>query len=136
MSENLKNICAMIQRIRQIMEQRALTINGFAKATQLDPGNFQRKMKGQQNITERDIYKICTSLGVSRTWLTTGEGDMYAPDDSYARPVIMQSNSHVHGDAQNVIGSGDTAALMKEVELLRSENAWLRSLVEARLKTT
>lgn len=124
----------MISRIKQLMEQRALTANGFARAAQLDPGNFQRKIKGQQNITEKDIYKICTAFGVSRAWLVSGEGDMYAPDDTYKTPTIIQTNDHVHGDAQNIVQSADTAALMAKVELLEKENAWLRSLVEARIK--
>lgn len=119
----------IVLRIKELMTEKAHSVNSFAKAVGIDPANMQKKMKGQQNISGKDVYKICSTLGLRREWLMDGTGPKYE-----TRPTIIQTNDHVHGDAQNIVQSADTAALMAKVELLEKENAWLRSLVEARIK--
>lgn len=64
------------ERIAMVARDQALSITGFAKKVDVDPGNFNKKMKGTLRFTKTDLEKINRVFGISANWLMTGEGDM------------------------------------------------------------
>lgn len=124
---------AVKQRIEQVRRGEGLTPNAFAKLAKIDPSGFYRKINGSEPVTPKNIDKIVSAFGVRREWLLHGTGDM-RENAAILPPSVTQMNDHVQGDAYNVNNGTECAALMKEVEMLRQENAWLRSLVEKKLQ--
>lgn len=121
------------ERIKALIDLNGDTVNSFAMKVGINPGNLNKKIKGQQPVTDRDIRIIATKEGIRREWLRHGTGDM--KEKAVTLPSsVTQLNDHVQGDAYNVNNGTECAALMKEVEMLRQENAWLRSLVEKKLQ--
>ena len=72
----------------QISELRAAL-----KVTQEEMGNrlgvtraaISRIEKGDRNLTEQMILSICREFNVNEHWLRTGEGDMFAPNNTDER---------------------------------------------------
>lgn len=116
-------------RIKKVMQDFSYTPNALAMAIGVAPTNLSAKMRGKQQFTERDFRKIHDKLGVSLEWLRDGAGNMYE------RKIVSinQSNKHVKGDAWNICGEMDISVILKELEMLREQNKWLRSLLEKKV---
>ena len=74
------------ERITMVARDQALSITGFAKKIDVDPGNFNKKMKGILRFTKTDLEKINRTFGISGEWLINGTGDMKAK----FRPAITE----------------------------------------------
>ncbi len=70
----------ILARIKQLMASRGQTANAFAIQADINSSNFAKKMKETMKITKADIDKICDNLGVSRSWLVSGNGEPYTPE--------------------------------------------------------
>lgn len=114
------------------MAEENLTPNAFSRKVGIDPSGFQRKMKGVSPFTNKDFDKIQNAFGILRSWILTGEGEKCSRDQTR----VEQRNEYVLGDAWNIVGADGIVALKKEVEMLREQNEWLRSLVETKIKGT
>ena len=56
------------------------TANAFAKSAGIDPANFARMLKGQQNITQKTLKKIALAYPqLNMDWVTKDEGEMILP---------------------------------------------------------
>lgn len=66
-----------IKRLQAVLKDRGETKNAFSIIVGINPSNFNRKMRGEIPFTEKDFTKINKSIGVSRSWLEYGDGDMY-----------------------------------------------------------
>lgn len=134
------------ERVEFLIEDKHYTPNGFAKATGIDPSNMQKKLKGAQPFTEKDLYKIST-IGVSFDWLKTGNGDMYEQKQPTTQIVHIQGNNSaasVNGDAyananinqleqlvdKIVVPKTEYFLMQQENEHLKSENARLFSIID------
>jgi len=69
---------SVTERILSVLNRQGLSISGFAKAVNIDPGNFSKKMKGTQPFTKRDFLLIEKATGISKEWLEFGLGEMMA----------------------------------------------------------
>lgn len=63
-------------RLIKYMSQKGHTVNSLAKEISIDPSNFNKMLKGEQKITDKTVSKIVNALGLNRSWLLDGEGDM------------------------------------------------------------
>ena len=70
------NQAEVMGRILELQKKSGLSSAAFARSIGIDPANFSRKIKFQQTLTRLDVKKICTNLGLSEAWLTTGMGEM------------------------------------------------------------
>lgn len=68
----------IIARLRHIMQLRHLTQRRLAGMLHLDPANLSKVMNGKLNFTEGLINRIVVDLGISKAWLTRGEGVPFA----------------------------------------------------------
>lgn len=66
-----------IKRLQAVLKDRGETKNAFSIIVGINPSNFNRKMRGEIPFAEKDFTKINKSIGVSRSWLEYGDGDMY-----------------------------------------------------------
>ncbi|MCM1521886.1 MAG: hypothetical protein NC039_04455 [Muribaculaceae bacterium] len=64
----------MISRLRYIMELRRLSQRRLALLLRIDPSNLSKVLSGKLPFTEGLVNRIVVDLGISKKWLTTGEG--------------------------------------------------------------
>lgn len=67
----------MIARLRHIMELRHLSQRRLAALLQIDPSNLSKVLSGKYPFTKGLVNRIVADLGISKAWLTTGEGTPY-----------------------------------------------------------
>lgn len=92
------------KRIEVLIEQKECSVSGFAKKVGIDPSNLQKKLKGMQPFTAKDLYKISTSLNISVDWLKTGVGEMRR----VAMPEVGNI-SNVHHFANSILSTGNNS---------------------------
>lgn len=73
------------ERIKELVRESGVAANSFGKTVGIDPSNFSRKMRGEQSITRKDIDKISSAIGVSKTWLMDGSGEKYIKEEASAQ---------------------------------------------------
>lgn len=71
------NISERVKHLRK--DILAMTQDEFAKSINLSRSNLCNIEVERINVTERVIYDICDTYGISEVWLRTGEGDIYPP---------------------------------------------------------
>ncbi len=64
----------LISRIKYLMGVMGLRQNAFANRVGTNVSNFSKQLNGKLAVGESLINKIVISMGVSKKWLTTGEG--------------------------------------------------------------
>lgn len=64
------------ERIATVAKDQGLSITGFAKKIDVDPGNFNKKMKGTLRFTKTDLEKINRVFDISPEWLINGTGEI------------------------------------------------------------
>lgn len=72
----MTNLNSISERVEWLQKKSGLTKRAFSLGIGLDPANYDRKVKGSQNWTEKDVRKF-TEHGVNQEWLETGEGEPY-----------------------------------------------------------
>ena len=73
---------AGIIRIKQLMNSMGLKQAAFAERIGVDASNFSKHLNGKLPLSENLYNKIVVSVGASKEWLVSGEGDMWKPTHS------------------------------------------------------
>lgn len=73
--ENVKND-EVRKNLSLVIQDLKLNNNSFASMVEIDASNFSKKMKGEQNITSKDLSKL-SRANINPDFLLTGKGDMY-----------------------------------------------------------
>ena len=88
---------AKIERIKQLIDDLGITQSEFAKRISIDASNFSKHLTGKLAISDSLINKIVVELGVSKEWLTTGNGTMYPVSNNdlhtHIRTVTLPSEA-------------------------------------------
>lgn len=71
----------MNNRISLIRKQKGLKQDAFAERLGLTKNFISLVETGKREPSDRTIKDICREFGVNETWLKTGEGEMYLPED-------------------------------------------------------
>lgn len=64
----------IVRRLRHIMTLRRYNQRSLAALLRIDPANLSRVLTGKANFTDGLVNRIVVDLGISKRWLTTGEG--------------------------------------------------------------
>jgi transcriptional regulator with XRE-family HTH domain len=68
-------------RIRQVIDEENITVYELSKKTGISQSVISRILSNKtQKPTVKVLYLIADALKVSKTWLTTGEGEMLKSD--------------------------------------------------------
>lgn len=67
----------MNERLVMLRKELKLTQSEFAKKIQISRSHLSGIENGSKSFTERVVSDICREFDVNRTWLETGEGDMF-----------------------------------------------------------
>lgn len=67
----------MNERLVMLRKKLKLTQSEFAKKIQISRSHLSGIENGSKSFTERVVSDICREFDVNRTWLETGEGDMF-----------------------------------------------------------
>ena len=72
----------MKDRLKQLRKALDLSQRDLAKRLEIKPGTIGPWETGKEKIPKARIYQICKEFNVNRTWLETGEGEMFGEDQS------------------------------------------------------
>ncbi len=72
----------IIKRIRKLMLLMSLSQGAFSNKLGISPANMSKHLSGRLPITVGLVNRIALDLGVSRTWLMTGEDVPFGKADS------------------------------------------------------
>lgn len=72
------------ERIKQVRKVMKLTQADFAEKIGLKPTAVLMYEKGNRNVSEQSIVLICQAFSVNEEWLRTGEGEMFAAQETLA----------------------------------------------------
>lgn len=78
---SLSHSTEIISRIRFLLDTCRMSQARFAKRISIDPANLSKHLSGKLPVTSGLINRIAVDMGVSKKWLTTGEGVPFAKDD-------------------------------------------------------
>lgn len=98
--ENAEN--GTSERIKNVRKTLGLTQEEFAAKIKVSRPNIGNIETGKIGITERIISDICETFKVNRTWLETGEGEQFVPEqtedkiiEAFGRVVKMPDDAFV-----------------------------------------
>lgn len=87
----------IIERISFLIDKLGFrSRNHFSVVVGIGSSDFSRKMKGETPFTNPDIFKICSSLGIRKDWLVSGEGDMYDRNEEPRKVTVVQDDFLKH----------------------------------------
>lgn len=69
------------ERIKEARKTLGLTLEKFGERLGVGKSAISNIETGNRNLTEQMSRAICREFNVDYTWLTTGEGHMFLPDD-------------------------------------------------------
>lgn len=67
----------MKNRIKLLRKDLKLTQKEFGDAMKVSNSNISNIENGSVNLTDRNIYEICSKFNVNKDWLKHGIGDVY-----------------------------------------------------------
>ena len=67
----------MKNRIKLLRKDLKLTQKEFGDAIKVSNSNISNIENGSVNLTDRNIYEICSKFNVTKDWLKHGIGDVY-----------------------------------------------------------
>ncbi|MBR1780870.1 MAG: helix-turn-helix transcriptional regulator [Oscillospiraceae bacterium] len=67
----------MKERFKQIRDYYSLSQAQFAQKIRMSPGFISNVEIGRSRVSERTIDAICAAFPINRSWLNTGEGEMF-----------------------------------------------------------
>ena len=79
----------MNKRIRQLRKQLALTQQEFAQKIGTSQNVLANYDAGRRNPSASVVNNICKTFHVSETWLRTGGGDMYEPENTFSLDELL-----------------------------------------------
>lgn len=89
----------LISRVRELIRILQVSQNEFADRIKTDRSNFSKHINGKLPINDSLINKIVVGLGVSKEWLTTGEGNVFYMIPSQRGSMVSLPTSAIHTDA-------------------------------------
>lgn len=69
------------ERIRAVRKMLGLTLEKFGDKIGMKKNSVSQIENGKNAMTDQVAKSICREFNVDYTWLTTGEGHMFLPDD-------------------------------------------------------
>lgn len=76
----------MNERIKEVRKAKKLSQEKFADNLNLSQNHLSSLENGKRAITDRIVNDICKTYNVNKSWLLTGEGEMF--EDPLAPFVI------------------------------------------------
>lgn len=64
-------------RIKMLIEHEGMNVSSFAKKIGFNQSNFSKILRGERNVPANLIELLLDHTKVNRTWLLTGEGEMF-----------------------------------------------------------
>lgn len=89
----------MKERLKMIRKDQHLTQAVFGLRLNLTKNYIYLLEAGENPITDKVILTVCKEFNVNETWLRTGEGDMYDPEERDQR--IARITAKLFSDETN-----------------------------------
>lgn len=95
----------LCDRLKILLNELNISQRQFAMKLNLDPGYFSRIVQGKSNPPERILLLIENVFNVNKTWLETGEGEIFKSyESSLVKKQVLEaintmSDEQVHAVA-------------------------------------
>lgn len=121
-------------RLRLFMEKKGLSVTNVYKQTNISQSLVSQVLAGTSNVTASIAERLSNALGISTSWLLTGEGEMEVegwtpPAELPAAPVRVR-NTDGGSSSKMVDLRRENAELRAEVERLRGQVSQLLIVVQ------
>lgn len=112
----------MKERIKQVRLSANETQEEFANNIGISKSSVSLLESGRNNPSEQTIRAICKHYVVNRTWLETGEGEMFedVSDDFELVTRVMAGSSEAKKKAMRIVAGLPDELLDKILEYLKS----------------
>lgn len=117
----------MNERIKHIRQTEKLTQIEFAEKIGISRVGLQKLESGENSPREQTVRVICSEFGISRRWLETGDGEMYAQGEGYTPREVQMMLRGSFSDEQIAWA---IAMLQQPVEVLQGMTQMLRDYEE------
>ena len=136
-SNNNKTIKeAIIQRIKEIIENKSLSESQFSKLISANQKTINQQLKGERGISIDTILSILSSFEhISSEWLLRGKGNMFKSIDKFISTEELPESNRITSKTtyENLLEeyTRQTEELLsqrdKEIRVLQLENARLKA---------
>lgn len=85
----------MKDRIKEARKALGKKQKEFAEAMHLAPNYISLIESGKNEVSDKFIFKVCETFGISENWIRTGEGEMFEPlsrEDEIAKITLQMFN--------------------------------------------
>ena len=129
---NISEPIEIIERLQKIIITLKETQKGFANKIGVAQGFVSDVLRGEKGMSAT-FYKGLSRLGVSTTWLLTGQGEMFltpTPEQAMSKELnfIKSMPEIAMAEAQKDLKNQDLASLMKQQKTM--EKKFLKSTPE------
>ncbi len=108
-------------RIRELRKALNLSQEQFADKLGIGHAHVSKIEKGNGTPSEMLLRNICGELYVSRTWLTTGEGEMFLSAEDIVKEQIDRLGERAFYQALNSLQSDQAVVVMESALVYRAE---------------
>lgn len=119
---------SLSNRLLEIRKKLKITQKELANLTKVSQSNYSKYEKGIIEPSFSFITNIVNVLGISESWLISGEGEMLKQNNPVNGPVNSNTNNTSNPDIQQ-----ELISCQKELIQLRQQNATLN--LKKKIKT-
>lgn len=114
---------AIIQRIKEIIENKSLSESQFSKLISANQKTINQQLKGERGISIDTILSILTSFEqISSEWLLRGEGSMFRSNSKVDKTNYEKLLEEYTKQTEDLLSERDD-----EIRRLQLDNAILRA---------
>ncbi|TRZ42147.1 helix-turn-helix domain-containing protein [Robertkochia solimangrovi] len=133
-----------IQRVRQLITQRNMSVSAFERETGMSSNSLQIALKRKSNLKDETLMKILQRFPeISADWLLTGRGTMISKAYNYAQKLPDESHEAL-SERIRALKSINSESLLKEIPLISrayftiylqfgGESVWVEEMPKVRL---
>jgi len=127
---------SLSNRLLEIRKKLKITQKELANLTKVSQSNYSKYEKGIIEPSFSFITNIVNVLGISESWLISGEGEMLKQNNPVNGPVNSNTNNTSNPDIQQELIScqKELIQLRQQNSLLKEENKDLNTKIKEKLE--
>lgn len=96
----------LCDRLKILLNELNISQRQFAMKLNLDPGYFSRIVQGKATPPERILLLIENVFNVNKTWLETGEGEIFKSHEiSFVKKQVLEAINAMSDEQVNAVAA-------------------------------
>lgn len=125
---------SLSDRLLEIRKKLKITQKELADLTKVSQSNYSKYEKGIIEPSFSFITNIVNVLGISESWLISGEGEMLKHENPINGPVNSNNTSNLDIQQELISCQKELIQLREQNSLLKEENKELNIEIKEKLK--